>query len=851
VKVAVVAPGPVPPTFGGNERAVAGVVREINARTGHSAEQIDPPVDERTLIGLLEGYRVFAAMDLNRFDLVISMKYPSWAIEHPAHTTFLPHTLRGLYDTYDVFHLPRNASPREPELQQIVADAEQLWLAALDDPRPRGDLLARRDTLLDTVTTAVDRVGAEHPDLALPSPLARTVVRALDAVSLAPGAVRRYLANARTTANRPDYFPPGVRPGVVYLPPDVPGIRQGGRRHLFTASRLDQTKRVALIVEAMRHTEADIPLLVAGRGPEAEHLRWLADGDERIRFLGFVEDDEMAGYYADALAVPFVPLYEDYGLITVEAMACGTPVITTPDAGGPTEFVDHWVTGIVATATPESIGAAFDILAADDELAAELGRNALAKVADLTWDATIDQLLEVRPARPVRALPFQADVPVRERTKRRGPLDGARRDGFGLVVVLSTYPVHPATFGGPLRCSRLLAGVAQHHDLHVICLGAFGEAQRDQVVAQGVRQTVVPLTRDHAEGIWAREGEIGVPLGDICGGLAIDQTPTFLELLAASLRGADAVVLEHPYLLPALDHVGSRVPLVLDEHNVEWDLKHEAYPHAPDGRRLAAAVAELEIRATLEADAVVAVSEADAERLAGLTGRAAADMAIIPNGTDLHHHVPSAATRASARDRWLARFLAAGRHGSGRGARQSEPRPTRLALFLGSWHPPNLDAAEVVFTAARHLPEVLFLHGGSHALALRGRPLPANIVLLGSVSERVKDTLLATVDVALNPMRQGSGTNLKLLEYLAAGVPVVSSSFGARGLVDGGERFVHPGEPAALATSIEAVLAEPAKAHALALAGRSYVEAHYGWADLASRFGAVVSSVASADVRQI
>ena len=836
MKIAVLAPGPVPPTFGGTERAVAGLVREINARRQHRAELISPPVDEHTLSALLEGYRTFAGLDVSDYDRVISVKYPAWAVDHPDHTAYVFHPLRGLYDTYSVFRLPRSAVPRHPALAALARQAEVLWEAAQREPTRRAKLLQSRDELLAAAAEALAQADPDDPDLALPSPLARVIVRALDAVALAPGGVRRHLALSRTVANRPEYFPPGVRPGVVYLPPDLPGIRQGERRHLFTASRLDDTKRVALIVEAMRYTESDIPLLVAGRGPDADHLMHLAGDDERIRFLGFVDDGELAGLYADALAVPFVPLDEDYGLITVEAMASGTPIITAPDTGGPTEFVEHWVNGIMASPTPESLGAAFDVLASNDKLAEQFGAAARATVADLTWDATIAQLLGTEPARPVRPLPFQADVPTRARTGNGTSLRGARRVGFPLVVTLSTYPVHPASFGGPLRCSRLTAGAAVEHDVHLVCLGPLDQPARDEVVAPGVRQTVIPITRTHAEATWEHEQEIGVPLGDICGGLDIALTPDFLTVAGASLRKASAVVLEQPYLLPALDLLSTRVPVIFDDQNVEWDLKLEAYPDTVGGRRLAGAAGELERRSTLEADAVVAVSEADAVRLAEITGRAVSDMVVVPNGTDLHHSVPSAETRALRRDRWLARFLTSKPTHGGR-------PPTRLALFMGSWHPPNLDAADVAFAAARALPHVLFLHGGSHALALRGRPLPANVVLLGSISDRVRDTLLGTVDVALNPMRQGSGTNLKLLEYFAAGVPIVSTAFGARGLVEGGERFVHPTEPEHLAEAISRVLGDPAQAHALAQAGRAYVEAHYSWADLSEAWGAVVARV--------
>ena len=139
---------------------------------------------------------------------------------------------------------------------------------------------------------------------------------------------------------------------MVYVPSDLRPLREGAQDHLFTASRLDGPKRVALLIRAMAHVPGEIPLLIAGTGPEEQRLRTLARDDSRIRFLGFVDDRRLIDLYANALAVAFVPEDEDYGLITLEAMGCGSPVVTCSDSGGPTELVADGVTGLVAEPVP-------------------------------------------------------------------------------------------------------------------------------------------------------------------------------------------------------------------------------------------------------------------------------------------------------------------------------------------------------------------------------------------------------------------------------------------------------------------------------------------------------------------
>ena len=79
-------------------------------------------------------------------------------------------------------------------------------------------------------------------------------------------------------------------------------------------------------------------------------------------FLGQISEDALRQHYANALAVPFVPYDEDYGYITIEAMLSGKPVVTTLDAGGPTEFVIDGETGRVVPPEASVLGQALDAL---------------------------------------------------------------------------------------------------------------------------------------------------------------------------------------------------------------------------------------------------------------------------------------------------------------------------------------------------------------------------------------------------------------------------------------------------------------------------------------------------------
>lgn len=166
--------------------------------------------------------------------------------------------------------------------------------------------------------------GKFPPDFArLPGPFARSVVHALDRFATSSTRIKSYNAISHTARRRASYFPSGVDVRVVYPPPRLQGFYNGSDDYLFTVRRLDGPKRMGLIIEAMRHVKADIPLLIGGEGPDEHRLRKLAADESRIKFLGTMTDAEVLDAYANALAVPFD---EDLGLITMNRLPLVKPL---------------------------------------------------------------------------------------------------------------------------------------------------------------------------------------------------------------------------------------------------------------------------------------------------------------------------------------------------------------------------------------------------------------------------------------------------------------------------------------------------------------------------------------------
>ena len=140
---------------------------------------------------------------------------------------------------------------------------------------------------------------------------------------------------------------------VIYPPVDVDRFEVSEIRedYYVTASRLVPYKKTDLIVKAFNQMP-DKKLFVIGSGPEKEKLKRLAGAN--IEFLGFQPAEQLKQYLKRAKAFVFAA-EEDFGIIVVEAMACGTPVIAL-NKGGTAESVINGKTGILFNEQkPESI----------------------------------------------------------------------------------------------------------------------------------------------------------------------------------------------------------------------------------------------------------------------------------------------------------------------------------------------------------------------------------------------------------------------------------------------------------------------------------------------------------------
>ena len=187
--------------------------------------------------------------------------------------------------------------------------------------------------------------------------------------------------------------------------PDGPKAPRSPRRRVLMLGRLVPRKGVDVTIQALRRVPG-AELVVAGgppggsvhRDPEVARLRSVAVQhmvEDRVRFIGPIGHDDVPWLLRSADVVACTPWYEPFGIVPLEAMGCGVPVVASA-VGGMLDTVQHGRTGLhVGARDPEEVGAALRFLLRDEGRRRRMGAAAAFHVRErYAWPRIVEQLEE-------------------------------------------------------------------------------------------------------------------------------------------------------------------------------------------------------------------------------------------------------------------------------------------------------------------------------------------------------------------------------------------------------------------------------------------------------------------------
>jgi glycosyltransferase involved in cell wall biosynthesis/peptidoglycan/xylan/chitin deacetylase (PgdA/CDA1 family) len=394
------------------------------------------------------------------------------------------------------------------------------------------------------------------------------------------------------------------------------------------------------------------------------------------------------------------------------------------------------------------------------------------------------------------------------------------------LLFVTLFPPSPPTFGAQRRIDGLMRGLAREH--HVSCLSLINDDYDPRKAKEALRgyceQVVLVPSPPDRRGAWKR----GRQLWSLASPLSFERnvftTPALQRALDPILAGTsfDVVTVEALHLW---NHLVRRAPpgaplprVVLDEHNIEHDLGRQSMEAGTGVRRWYQSVnwpkiRREEVAAWREADGVTFTSEDDLARARSILPTLRA--AVIPNAVDLDHF---GATVPGAEDdgRTLLFF----------GAMDYFPNQDGMRWFLADVWP------RVLRKRPDALLKILGRHPSAELRALQG----PSVEVTGLVDDIRPH--LASAAAVIVPLRVGGGTRLKVLEAMAMGKTLVSTTVGAEGIEARPDRELLIGdEPDAFAAACVRLLGDGGLRRRLGAAGRALVVERYSWRAVAEELG--------------
>lgn len=159
--------------------------------------------------------------------------------------------------------------------------------------------------------------------------------------------------------------------------------------------RLITRKGAATAIRSLAETHHEnVELLIAGSGRQRSSLEELVAElgiHQQVEFLGYVPEEELPRLYSASDVLVFPPAYEGFGLVFLEAMACGTPVIGTR-VGGVPDLIEDGETGFVVEGGSVEIAERIDQLADDPELLARMSTAAAENAGSRDWQLVAERV---------------------------------------------------------------------------------------------------------------------------------------------------------------------------------------------------------------------------------------------------------------------------------------------------------------------------------------------------------------------------------------------------------------------------------------------------------------------------
>ena len=284
-----------------------------------------------------------------------------------------------------------SASFNSDELQEIV-DTHQFDILHFHEPWVP---MLSRQLLSKSQSINIATFHARMPDGAMTktierviTPYTKSILKSFDAFTAVSDPAAQYVRSLTDAAI--EIIPNGVNL-TTYR--SKRAKTSDSKRSILFVGRLERRKGIKYLIDAFRVLQdADCQLLIAGNGPERKKLEAMAEDMENVRFLGYVSEKEKLQLLREATVFCSPAVYgESFGIVLLEAMACGTPIVAANNPGYVSVMQGRGLISLVDPKDAQQFARRLALLLYDEELASLWRSWAKAYVRQFAYPKIVDQ----------------------------------------------------------------------------------------------------------------------------------------------------------------------------------------------------------------------------------------------------------------------------------------------------------------------------------------------------------------------------------------------------------------------------------------------------------------------------
>lgn len=336
------------------------------------------------------------------------------------------------------------------------------------------------------------------------------------------------------------------------------------------------------------------------------------------------------------------------------------------------------------------------------------------------------------------------------------------------ILVVDNQKIWPPDSGAPIRVFNMFKNLPKKYDTTFLGTTAYDNfLHHEKQLTSNFKEKIIKINKP----ILLFNSSLtkmtkGIHTFDIVISIYEYFNSEFKNILNEEAEKADILIATHPWFFLHIRRFKNKI-LIYDSHNCEYLLKKDSLKKTFIGGILLFLTKRIEMSACKKSDLVIACSEENKESFKKLYKIRDEKICVLPNSIDMEEIKPATEEEKEKAKKKLGL------------------KNKKTILFVGTYYGPNNEALDFIIRDLSRMKDYTFLIAGNINLHFQKEYLNKkinNIKFYGKVNWKKLSLLYKASDLAINPMFNGSGINIKMLDYMAAGIPVITTPVGVRGV---------------------------------------------------------------------